>query len=145
MVDAAHVVTVEEEGRLTTRLETLERETSTQIVIATARKEYPAVPPQSSSRPSSRPSISFGGLAVMALVSGIIGNAMGAFAAAVLGGFFGLVLTGFAWWGIPLERYWNLFTMAMFRGGARRQPRRLDLPSDVRWELGYGGSLESST
>ena len=35
VVDAGNVLTAEEEGRLTNRLETLERETSTQIVIAT--------------------------------------------------------------------------------------------------------------
>ena len=209
VVDAGNVLTAEEEGRLTNRLETLERETSTQIVIATiptlgsgsiedytfrlaeswrigqsgldngvvilvavqdrwvrfevsygleavipdglagriireritpafrqgnyyggldaaveglelaARKEYPTAPPQVQSGRArrSRPGISFGGLVVTFFLSGIIGNAMGAFAAAVLGAFFGLVFTGLAWWGIPLGAFLGLLSMALFRGG----------------------------
>ena len=190
VVDAGNVLSPDEESRLTDRLETLERETSTQIVIATiptllggsiedytfrlaeswqigqseldngvvilvavqdrrvrievgyglepvipdglagriirepitptfrrgdyygglnaaveglelaARKEYPTAPPQAQSRrarPQSRPGVGFGGLVVTFLLSGIIGNAMGAFAAALLGAFCGLVFTGLAW------------------------------------------------
>lgn len=213
VVDAGNVLSPDEESRLTDRLETLECETSTQIVIATiptllggsiedytfrlaeswqigqseldngvvilvavqdrrvrievgyglepvipdglagriirepitpafrrgdyygglnaaveglelaARKEYPTSPPQGKSGqarrapPQSRPGVGFGGLVVTFLLSGIIGNAMGAFAAALLGAFCGLVFTGLAWWGIPLGALLGLFSMALFRGG----------------------------
>ncbi len=80
-----------------------------------ARQEYP--PESAQPRGRMRPGISLGGLFLVFFLSGIIGNAMGAFAAAILGAFFGLVFTGFAWWGVPLGAVLGLVAMSLFRAG----------------------------